>query len=345
MPRINRHDLAVDFYQLLQVVPTATIEVIQAAYKALMLKHAPRLNTDTETIAKQLNQARDILTDTTLRREYDRQRRLVPNTNLGSYRILEPIAEGAIGQTYKGEHIRSGGLVCIKHCKFLDSVATDLMVKEALTMWDLRHYSVPAIHDIIDMDDGSVALVMSYIEGPTLEQVVKQYGRLDAETVLWIAQRVFNALAYMHQHGVIHGDIKPQNIIIQEKNHMAVLVDFGLAMVNPTSLSHNIGFTELFSPPEQQEDSRGPLLPQSDFYSLGTTMLYALSAKESMVRARSTPDDTPEPVRQFIRKLVRQDVLTRPKWGKDDPVDELVKIRQEVFGRSHSNFKPIGSPA
>jgi serine/threonine protein kinase len=82
-------------------------------------------------------------------------------------------------------------------------------------MWDLRHYSIPAARDLIQLDDSTMALVMSYIPGPTLAQVIEKSGRMDAEHVAWISQRILNALMYMHERGIVHGDLKPQNIIIE----------------------------------------------------------------------------------------------------------------------------------
>ena len=63
---------------------------------------------------------------------------------------------------------------------------------------------------------------MSYVPGPTLEQIVEKVGKLDAETVAWIVDRLLNALLYLHHHGVIHrGYIKPQNVIVQPEDPLS----------------------------------------------------------------------------------------------------------------------------
>jgi len=168
---------------------------------------------------------------------------------------------------------------------------------------------------------------------------VEKKGKLDAEHVAWIMWRVLNALQYLHFNGVIHGDIKPQNIIVQPKKHMAVLVDFGLAMVKPKSNDQNLGYTELFSPPEQERGE--PLIPETDFYSLGMTAIYALTASEDRLRRRELPTTVPGPLRDFLSCLVAHNTLSRPNWNMMDLCDEIAKVREKSFGRVHSNMKEL----
>ena len=227
-----------DFYQVLEVSPGARIGVIEAAYRALMKDMHPDVTaTVSGEHAKIVNEAHDILTDPDRRRKYDRDRRSVTPKTIGPYKVLGTIAEGGFGRTYKAEHTILGELVCIKDCSNISREDTELLIQEAKTVWDLRHYALPAMRDLIQMDDGRVLLIMSYIPGLTLHQVVEKTGALDYEHVAWISERIINALNYMHRSGVVHGDVKPQNVIIQEDRHMAVLVDFGLSAVRPTSTS------------------------------------------------------------------------------------------------------------
>jgi len=217
-----------------------------------------------------------------------------------------------------------------------------ILEEEAKAVWDLRHFAIPAMRDIIKLDDGSSALVMSYIEGPTLEEVVQKKGQMDPEHVIWIIQRVLNALQYLHFHGVVHGDIKPQNIIVQPDKHMAVLVDYGLSMVKPKADEENIGYTEIYSPPEQVKGD--PLLPETDLYSLGMTALYALNNNERLVRQKKLATSVPKPMRDFLSGLIVRDTLARPNWRKVDLCDEILKVREAAFGRARSNMKELAWP-
>lgn len=266
----------------------------------------------------------------------------MPDTIIGQYKVIEKIAEGGFGTTYKAEHLRLGTPVCIKHCSKVARIMDTILEQEARAVWDLRHYAIPVMRDILRLEDGSSALVMSYIEGPTIEEIVQAKGQMDPEHIIWIMQRVLNALQYLHFHGVVHGDIKPQNIIVQPDKHMAVLVDYGLAMVKPKADDENIGFTEIYSPPEQVEGK--PLIPETDFYSLGMTVLYALNNNERLTRTKRISNKVPKPVRDFIMSLIVRDPLERPNWGKVDLCDEIVKVRQEAFGRPRSNMKELEWP-
>ncbi|MFA6526696.1 MAG: protein kinase [Candidatus Buchananbacteria bacterium] len=262
-----------DYYGLFQVSPQASPEVIHAAYLALMKIHQPAINHGGDEIARRLNEAYAILKDPTKRHGYDAKRNDLKGKIIGDYRLIEEIAEGGFGTTYRGEHIITGQPVCIKDCHKIHAEDNEILLQETIAMWDLRHYSIPAVRNLIKLDDGRYMLVMSFIPGLTLEKTVQKYGPLDPETVAWIAERILNVLKYIHFHGVIHGDIKPQNIIIQEETHTICIVDFGLSLIKPTSRSDNKGYTPYMAPPEQINGS--VLVPESDFYSLGITMIYA----------------------------------------------------------------------
>lgn len=329
-----------DPYRTLEIDKRASDLVIKAAYHALIGKHHPDKG-GSEKIAKQVNEAYQILSDDDKRREYDREHSATTGTVIGNYKILEEIAEGGFGITYKGEHTMTKDLVCIKHCSQVSAAHDAVLIQETKAIWDLRHYAMPVMRDLARLDDGSLALVMSYIPGPTLEKIVDKVGKMDPETVAWITDRILNALLYLHHHGVIHGDIKPQNIIIQPESHSVVLVDFGLAMVKPTAKAKSIGYTEVFAPPEQVEAVKKnkalPLLPSSDYYSLGMLMTYALNGGKDMEKKR-VPASVPDPMVNFIASITRKNILERPQ---DDLFDEFVKVRQASFGRTRSGMRNI----
>lgn len=326
-----------DFYKLLEVDRRARPEVVRAAYRALSSIYHPDKGGDTEAAAR-LNEAYATLSDPKKRASYDDCARSDLSKTIGSYRVLEYIREGSFGKTYKGESIILKESVCIKHCSRISPQDDAVLIEETRAMWDLRHYAIPAVRDLLRLEDGSMALIMSYIPGLTLESIIEKRGRLEAEHVVWITERILNALMYVHYHGIVHGDIKPQNVIIQPESHTVVLVDFGLSMIKPSTHSDNKGYTPFFAPPEQIRGST--LLPESDFYSLGMLMIYALGELEC-VRRKEVPADTPDLICGFIRRLIVRDVLSRPKWGKEDLVETIRDIRKKVFGRSHSGMKPI----
>lgn len=343
---VNRKPVE-DLYEVLEVSPNASEEVIRAARKALLVKFSPDRDRRNEGRFKEVNEAASILLDPTARARYERNFRDASGQIVGEYRILSTIAEGGFGQTYKAEHVTVGELVCIKHCHNLDTFDETILIEEAKIMWDLRHYSVPAIRGILRMPDKKLALVMSYIPGPTLAQIIEKLSesgkRLDPEHVAWIVERVLNALRYIHHQGVVHGDLKPHNIIVEPDKHLASVVDFGLAKIKPKAKSGNKGYTEFFSAPEVMNG--GTIVPESDLFSLGITMIYALSGDVDALVRKEVPSDTPEPLKKFIRKIIVRSPLSRPRWpnnpNEPDLWDEFLEVRKESFGRNRTGLKPI----
>lgn len=334
-----------NYYDELEVHPNASQEVIEAAYKALMRLHHPDKGiTVSGQRARSLNAAHEVLSDRDKRATYDDERLNVKGKIIEGIRIDAAIAEGGFGKTYKGTHLLTGSPVCVKHCSRISPSDAQILIEEAKAMWDLRHYALPAARNLIKMPDGSLALIMSYIEGPTLEKVVQAYAdrreRFPAEHVAWIMSRLLNALSYMHRHGVVHGDLKPQNVLIQPEKHAAILVDFGLSAIKPGKGQGSKGYTELFSPPEQIKGK--PLIPQTDFYALGMTMLHALNGGDALRTERhEVPSDVPDAFCKFIRRFIVKDPLSRPDWQVEDLIASLEAVRVASFKRAQSGMIPI----
>ena len=343
---MNRMDSLDDLYEVLEVSPNASEEVIRAAAKALMVKYHPDRGGDARYF-KEVGNALEVLTDPKAKARFEHNARDMSGKVVGEYRILSKIAGGGFGKTYRAELVVVGEPVCVKHCHNLDKFDEEILIEEAKIMWDLRHFSVPAIRGILRMPDKKLALVMSYVPGPTLAQILEKVSdagkKLDPEHVAWITERVLNALRYIHYQGVVHGDLKPHNIIVEPDKHLASVVDFGLAKLKPKAKSGNKGYTEFFSAPEVI--AGGTILPESDLYSLGMTMIYVLSGDAEDLIRKEVPADTPEPMKQFIRKLIVRNPLSRPRWPKDhnakDLWDEFLEVRKEAFGRGRSGLKPI----
>jgi serine/threonine protein kinase len=184
------------------------------------------------------------------------------------------------------------------------------------------------MRDFFRASDGSYILVMQFIEGKELQKTIEKHNALEPETICWITQRLLNALYYLHHSGIIHGDVKPGNVIVQPATHNAVLVDYGLASIRPKSDSRALGCTELFAAPEITADK--PPIPESDIYSLGLTMLYACGGDPI---AKTFPKDVPQKLQDYFGEFIRYNPADRPNWEKDDLVSRLSDLRQELFGR------------
>lgn len=330
-------------YQILHVDPRASTEVINAAFKALALVHHPDRKGDPK-LFNLISNAHDILKDSAKRRNYDREqgRDLVGKTIVGSYEVVKFLAEGAMGRTYIVRHLQTKKLACLKCCLGVGPEHEEIMLNEARAIWDIRHYAFPAVREVMKMDDGAMAIVMSYVPGPTLDQAVKHLGKIEPEHVGWIFERLLAGLNFLHANGVIHGDIKPQNVILQPNSHGAVMIDFGLAMIKPTSKDSNIGFTTYFSPPEQLAADRKPLIPETDLYSLGMTMLYALTGKctpRSDLSTKSGSIGISKQFNDFIQNMTEIRVQDRPSWDKEDILKRMQDVRYGSFGTRNTRGK------
>lgn len=322
-----------DYYTMLGLHPKASTEVVKAAYRALVKKYQ-----GDEQRLRKLNEANEVLSDEVKRAEYDQEKAKPPGKVIGEYRLISKIAEGGFGTTYKAENIVLGKLVCIKHALNVSPEDEALLLDEARTIWDLRHWGIPAMRDILRMPDKSLALVMSFIEGKNLSEIMEGYpSGLEPEHVAWIGERCLNTLKYLHMHGVIHGDMKPQNVMVQAESHTVTLVDYGLSHVRPSSGGLAKGYTPYFAAPEVIDG--GVPLPESDLFGLGMTMVYLLGGDVTTVKVPST---TPPNMVQFIKRLIKRDPLQRPRvWQDEDLCDTIKTVREKDFGRTASGMKPL----
>lgn len=251
---------------------------------------------------------------------------------VGNYEVIREIGCGGFARTYLAKHNLLGEKACIKQNINLTTEDKELLRKEAKLLWRIHHHSLPTLRDYLELDDGSCVLIMSFVRGKDLYKVVKEDfpDGIDPEHACWITQRLLNALHYLHFYGIIHGDVKPQNILIVPDDHNAVLVDYGLSCIKPKSSTPTVGCTEAFAAPEQLEGL--PPIPESDIFGLGGTMIYALGGNH---RAATYPATVPKELQDFFNKMVVRDVHRRPK-NTSELVEELVSIRKKLFGRVSS---------
>ena len=159
-------------------------------------------------------------------------------TSVGGYKNLELIARGGMGEVYKARHPNLNRTVAIKvlSAYFKDDPGFNKrFAREAKTMAQLRHPNIITIHDFGDRA-GLPFIVMEYLTGETLSQILAGQGCLSLDEGLPLLQDLASALDYAHQQGVIHRDIKPSNVIIEPittlsagRTRRAILMDFGIA--------------------------------------------------------------------------------------------------------------------
>lgn len=249
---------------------------------------------------------------------------------IGNYKILKQLGQGGFGTTYLAEHSILDKKVVIKQSNFTGPDAQRIVLNEASLLWDVNHWALPTVKDVLLSPEGDLLMVMSFVDGDELYKYVRDKGPLDAESVCWITQRILSALYYLHYRGIVHRDIKPANIITDFKTHIATLVDFGLSKLKPDGTPDASGYTPGFAAPEQVI-GKAPI-PESDIYSLGVTMIYLLGGD---IAVKSMSDSVPPELGDFIHDLVREDPLKRPHDCKELNT-RLETLREKIFKRKHT---------
>jgi serine/threonine protein kinase len=248
--------------------------------------------------------------------------------NVGSYTVERKIGEGTFGRTFLGVHRLLGRSVCIKQEKTGNPTYQALFRREAELLWSITHVSLPTLKDFMVEDEYGMLAVMSYVEGENLDAFVRAHGPIDDEHIVWILLRVLDALSYLHYHGIIHSDVKPLNIILHPREHNAILVDFGIAVVRPDGNARAFGGTKDYAPPEFALGL--PPLPASDLYSLGKTAIFLAGGDPA---TGTMPSGMHDGLRALIRSWTLHDSLARPQDARV-VADMLVSERARWYGRT-----------
>ncbi len=190
------------------------------------------------------------------------------------YEILEQIGGGGMAIVYKGRDALLNRLVTIKNLRpefTCDEEFVKRFRREAQAVASLSHPNIVSIYDV--GQEGEVYyLVMEYVEGDNLKNLIRGEGMLPPERATEIARQVCEALQHAHENNIVHRDVKPQNILIT-KGGQAKLTDFGIAREATTATLTQtdtiVGSVHYLSPEQARGETAGP---QSDIYSLGVVL-------------------------------------------------------------------------
>jgi serine/threonine protein kinase len=204
---------------------------------------------------------------------------LVPGRVLGGYRILERIGFGGMAEIYRAEQVDGGRIAALKTMQNPHNApesARKRFVQEARASARLEHANLARLYDAGE-ESGIPYLVMEYIQGDDLATILDRRGHLPQIEALDIAVDIASALAYAHEHGVVHRDVKPANIVLDSAYGRARLIDLGVAKMldldekmRLTREGVGLGTLE-YASPEQIECARN-VDGRADIYSLGATV-------------------------------------------------------------------------
>ena len=196
------------------------------------------------------------------------------------YEAVELIGEGGWGPVYKARDKVLGMVVAVKFLPehmLLSKEAVRAFKQEARMAMALSHENIVRLHNL-EVERGRVFLVMEYVEGETLRQVVQRVGRLTLDSVLSIAKPCCAALEYAHKMGVLHRDLKPDNLMVNRESELRI-IDFGTARAIHIHLGTvQEDFVEGTPGYMSPEMIRGaPVDVRTDVFSLGATLAELLT--------------------------------------------------------------------
>ncbi|WP_237110330.1 serine/threonine-protein kinase [Nonomuraea sp. MG754425] len=205
------------------------------------------------------------------------------------YRLIEPLGEGGMGIVWRAYDELLDRTVAIKEVRYTgvgDAKRAELnrrTIREARAAGRLDHPSVVVIHDVVE-EDGRPWIVMQLVRSRSLAQVIGESGPLRTGQVAVIGGRVLDALRAAHATGVLHRDVKPENVLLADDGRV-VLTDFGIAsMETEAGLTATGGLvgTPAYMPPERLNGD--PARPESDLWSLGATLYAAVEGRPPFKR-------------------------------------------------------------
>jgi serine/threonine protein kinase len=275
---------------------------------------------------------------------------------LGSYQIMEELGRGGMAVVYRAYQPSLGRYVAIKVLPpqlAFDRQFVERFLREARSAANLRHPNIVVIHDVGEQD-GLYFIVMEYLEGRTLKEVVDQEGSLPPRRVVHILEQVASALDYAHTRGFVHRDVKPANIFVGEGDRVT-LTDFGIAKAafeaeQLTRTGTLVGTPEYMSP-EQAEG--GEVDRRTDLYALGIVLYQMLTGRVPF--KGNTPHSTlyavvhqpPPPPRQInpalppaVETVVLKAVAKRPEQRFQRGAEMAAALQAAMAGRPQPGVTP-----
>ena len=252
------------------------------------------------------------------------------------YKLEAFIGQGGMSLVYRAVDVRTGHSVAVKILKSeynSDKEFLERFQREAQAASLMSHHNLVNLLDV-GVEGEYRYLVLEYVNGNTLKDVIRQKGRLNYQTAIQIAVRILSALQHAHDNGIIHRDIKPQNVLIHADGHVKVS-DFGIArMTNAFTISKGdtvVGSVH-YSSPEQATGSM--VEATSDIYSTGVVMYEMLTGRVPFVGdtpvavAMQHVKDVPPPITDYAPETPPAVVAVVMKALEKDPKKRFQSARE-----------------
>jgi serine/threonine-protein kinase len=296
-----------------------------------------------------------------LRRPAPKSNRFEGQIIKGRYRVISKLGQGGMGSVYLAEQKWMARQVALKILNE-DLAQDDALVTrfrlEARLAGNLDHRNIPRVYDFDQTEDGSLFIVMEYVEGRTLTLLIREHGRLEVNRALRLAIQVAEGLQAAHRKDVLHRDIKPDNVMV-DTGDVVKLMDFGVARLRAAEGARvtKVGFmvgTPQYMAPEQLEGDE--VSERTDLYSLGIVVYEMLTGElpfkaqtpgEAIHRKlhlapappRQLRGDIPETVEGLVLQMLEKDPARRPR----DAAEVVSRLRAIIRERDPSELG-VGGP-
>jgi serine/threonine protein kinase len=280
---------------------------------------------------------------------------------LGDYRILQIVGAGGMGVVFKAEDTKLNRLVALKVMKpdqVSDPVAHQRFLTEGLSAAGIESDHVVKIYQVGE-DNGLPFMAMQFLEGESLDRLIKRQGKLPTVEIIRIGRDVALGLQAAHDRGLIHRDIKPGNIWLEEGTRRAKILDFGLVRQTGDHYQHltRTGFvmgTPGYMSPEQARGGR--VDARSDLFSLGSVLYEMCTGREPfmgsdmMATLMALALESPPPIRllnseippalaELVTWLLAKSAEDRPRSAR-----VVAESLARVQGNSEAGPSLVASP-
>jgi serine/threonine-protein kinase len=240
-----------------------------------------------------------------------------------TYRVERELGKGGMGAVFLASHVRLPKRVAIKvlHAHVQSADAYTRFKHEAEISSSLGHPNIVEVHDFNRTDEGDPYIVMELLDGQDLAAMLATAGALPVARALELTRPVASALAAAHARGVIHRDLKPQNVFLSRKagSEIVKVLDFGISKITGNSDVHtkttSLMGTPAYMSPEQARGRSASVDARSDQFALGAIVYEMLAGRRAFVQ----PDDD---VWAIVQRVVNEDPA--PIAGLAKPIERVV---------------------
>ena len=202
------------------------------------------------------------------------------NTHIGPYQIIREIGQDSIGHSFEAVHEAPNKTVTLKYLR-AETVTPEILSRlysEVRILALLDHPQIARVFGIVRRD-GHLYLITEFLQGETLETILKKQGRLQPAIALALFRQMMAGVAFAHGLGVMHGDLKPSNVLVTDVDPPVKLLNFALAHVLGSNPVGSRDKDSRYIAPEQIEGD--PPDARSDIYSLGMILYELIVGKQS----------------------------------------------------------------